>query len=378
MSATEPFLCASATGDEPRTLAAELAGQLGELSPAPDGRVRVGFICISDEIARNARLLLRELRKKAPIDHFVGGMGIAVMGREHEYYDDPAVTLMVGELPADSVRLIRHPVRSFDELTRALEGFVDPATPARLILNADPRLEDVEGILTRIGEETAWFATGGINSGADDAVQIADGVMSSGITGLVLRDDVPLVARHTQGCTPLPGQHELTETWRNIIVRLNGEPALPAFRRIIGDVLSRDLKRALGYIQIGFPIPGSDTGDYRVRNITGVDMDQELLAVGETLEQGSRVLFVRRDGQSAHEDLERMLQQIREQCPEGIRGAIYVSCLGRGRHQFVHADVELGTVQRALGGVPLVGFFANGEIFSNRLYAYTGVLTLFT
>jgi hypothetical protein len=28
--------------------------------------------------------------------------------------------------------------------------------------------------------------------------------------------------------------------------------------------------------------------------------------------------------------------------------------------------------------VPLVGMYANGEIFNNRLYGYTGVLTLFT
>ena len=34
-------------------------------------------------------------------------------------------------------------------------------------------------------------------------------------------------------------------------------------------------------------------------------------------------------------------------------------------------------VQGALGDeVPVVGFFANGEISKNRLYGYTGVLTL--
>ena len=30
-----------------------------------------------------------------------------------------------------------------------------------------------------------------------------------------------------------------------------------------------------------------------------------------------------------------------------------------------------------LGDIPLAGFFANGEIFHNRFYAYTGVLTVF-
>jgi small ligand-binding sensory domain FIST len=34
-------------------------------------------------------------------------------------------------------------------------------------------------------------------------------------------------------------------------------------------------------------------------------------------------------------------------------------------------------VRRALGDVPLVGFFAAGEIAHNHVYGYTGVLTVF-
>jgi small ligand-binding sensory domain FIST len=33
-------------------------------------------------------------------------------------------------------------------------------------------------------------------------------------------------------------------------------------------------------------------------------------------------------------------------------------------------------IRRQLGDIPLTGFFANGEISNNRLYGYTGVLTL--
>jgi small ligand-binding sensory domain FIST len=38
----------------------------------------------------------------------------------------------------------------------------------------------------------------------------------------------------------------------------------------------------------------------------------------------------------------------------------------------------LQIVRHALGDVPLVGFFAGGEIAHHRLYGYTGVLTVFT
>ena len=46
--------------------------------------------------------------------------------------------------------------------------------------------------------------------------------------------------------------------------------------------------------------------------------------------------------------------------------------------QWQQASAELQAVRRALGDVPLVGYFAGGEIAHHRLYGYTGVLTVFT
>ena len=62
----------------------------------------------------------------------------------------------------------------------------------------------------------------------------------------------------------------------------------------------------------------------------------------------------------------------------GMAGAIYVSCAGRGGPHFGAAHAEMQLVRRALGDVPLIGFFAGGEIAYRNLYGYTGVLTVFT
>jgi small ligand-binding sensory domain FIST len=90
------------------------------------------------------------------------------------------------------------------------------------------------------------------------------------------------------------------------------------------------------------------------------------------------MMFCRRDGNSAVEDLQRMLREMGSRLSGPPRGALYVSCIARGRHQFGKDSAELKIIQQQLGDVPLVGFFANGEILHNRLYGYTGVLTLFT
>jgi small ligand-binding sensory domain FIST len=55
-----------------------------------------------------------------------------------------------------------------------------------------------------------------------------------------------------------------------------------------------------------------------------------------------------------------------------------VSCLGRGANLFGDDSEELKQIRDELGDFPLVGFYANGELSQNRLYGYTGVLTLFT
>jgi small ligand-binding sensory domain FIST len=378
MTTPPAFSLAAARGSEPGALAAALAGQLGLDPAAVEPGSTIGLLYLSDSMARHGAAVLSALRAATGVQHWTGCAGMGLIGGREEFYETPAAVAMVGTMAPADFRLIKGPVDSFEALRAQLEGFLKPEEPGRLILHADPGFAGLEDLLTRIDRETAWFSTGGVSSGQGEVVQFAGAVVAGGVSGLALRDSVPLAARHTQGCSPLPGQHRLSETWRNIVVKLDDQPALTVFREAIGDVLARDLRRALGYIHIGLPISGSDTGDYRVRNVIGIDLDRDLLAVGEMLNEGENILFVRRDGQAAREDLERMLGEIRAQCAGGIRGGIYVSCLGRGRHQFGDEGAELAIVQDALGNVPLVGFFANGEIFANRLYGYTGVLTLFT
>ena len=378
MTGSSTFRFASASGSEPGALANDLAAGLALEGSGQRPEAMVGLLYLSDSMARHGAELLDALRAATGVWMWTGCAGMALIGGRDEFYETPAAVAMVGELDADDFRLIRGPVDSYEALREQLAGFLEPGQTGRLILHADPGFAGLEELLTRIDRETAWFTTGGVSSGQGEVVQFAGDVLSGGVSGLALRESVPLAARHTQGCSPLPGKYRLSETWRNIIVKLDEQSALAVFREVIGDVLARDLRRALGYIHIGLPISGSDTGDYRVRNIIGIDLDRNLLAVGEMLEQGQHILFVRRDGQAAREDLERMVAEIRAQNSGGIRGALYFSCLGRGRHQFGDEGTEVRIVQDALGDVPMVGFFANGEIFANRLYGYTGVLTLFT
>jgi len=170
----------------------------------------------------------------------------------------------------------------------------------------------------------------------------------------------------------------VTAARRNIIAEIDGRPALEVFKEDIGELLARDLRRVAGYIFTALPVTGSDTGDYLVRNIVAIDPASGLMAIGEEIDPGRPILFTRRDRAAAVQDLDRMLTGLTRRL-NGRRpqGAVYVSCLARGPNLFGSDSEELRQVQAALGDIPLVGFFANGEISHDRLYGYTGVLTVF-
>jgi small ligand-binding sensory domain FIST len=143
-------------------------------------------------------------------------------------------------------------------------------------------------------------------------------------------------------------------------------------------------------------VAGQFGADTRVRHLIGLDPARKAVAVGEALSPGMKLAFCQRDVNAARRDLVRVCSEIRDEVetqaepalqgasggPQEtagrIHGAVYVSCSGRGGPHFGGPSAELKIVQHALGDVPLVGFFAAGEIARHHLYGYTGVLTVFT
>jgi small ligand-binding sensory domain FIST len=351
---------------------AELAGE-----PAAAG---LGLIYTTEPLAPDLDRLLAELRARTGVRDWVGTVGSGICCTGREIYDEPAAAVMLAALPKDSYRLIPAGLDALaDMLTRNQDWIA--AHQARFgIVHGDPRNGHVPQIIESLSLQLdPGFLVGGLSSAgvASHQIQIAGDRYEDGLSGVLFSAEIPVISGLTQGCTPLGIKHTVTRSQRNILVELDGRPALEVFSEDIGEVLARDLSRVAGYIFAGLPVPGSDTGDYLVRNLVGIDPGQKLVAIGDLVEEGDPVMFCRRDGDTARGDMLRMLRDLGKRAGAGIRGGVYYTCLGRGRYQFGEHSEELRMIQEALGDFPLVGFFANGEISHNRLYGYTGVLTLF-
>ena len=373
-----PFRYAHAAADAWEAALAQVADGLAGAQGS------LGFVYVTDPVSAHLDTVIARLREVTGSEHWVGAVGIGICATGVEYYEQPAIAAMLADIPEDAFRVFQPVVEDaavLDDMLAEWLGadgkpFIGPFIG---LVHGDPANPLTESLVSGLAERTATgFLVGGLASARENARVVADMSADGGVAGVMFSDAVGIQTNLSQGCSPIGPHHVITESERNVLARLDNRPALEVFNEDIGEVLAQDLSRVGGYIFAGLPIAGSDTGDYLVRNLIGVDTERKLLGIGDLVEQGQEIMFCRRDAATAREDLSRMLSTLKSRLSGPPRGGVYVSCLGRGANLFGDDSEELKQIRDELGDFPLVGFYANGEIFRDRLYGYTGVLTLFT
>lgn len=370
----------------------------------------LGWLYLTDHFAAQAHTLLADAQQRWPGVSWVGAVGVGICANGVEYFDEPAVSLMLGDVARDrfrvfsGVRPLGHD-RGFDAATAQV--------------HADPSTADLDELIGELADRTSTgYLFGGLasargdGSGADPPhLHIADGVWHGGVSGVAFDMDVALVSRVTQGCQPIGPVRRVTASDNNVVITLDHEPALDCLLRDL-DISERQPREALPRLRqtlVGLVDSADDAlsrqgqfgTDTRVRHLVGLDPGRRGIAIADTAPVGSQLAFCSRNATAARRDLVRICTEIREELePEAlpletalalqgaaadgapsparrIAGAVYVSCAGRGGRHFGAPSAELAIVRQALGDVPLTGFFAAGEIARHHVYGYTGVLTVF-
>ena len=396
----QPFLVGHATHPDWRGALALAGAQLQAGVAAHErsaaGPLNLGLVYFSDHYASEAQALYDALKQQWPGVSWAGSVGIGVAASGVEYFDEPALVLMLAALPPG-----RFEVFSGARKLHAIEPF-------SALVHADPATPDLAELIAEMSDRTSsGYLFGGLAASRGANVHIADGVWQGGLSGVAFTRELALVSRVTQGCQPLGPTRRVTACERNVVTQLDGQPAL---RMLLSDLGvqegadPRELVPRLRATLVGLT-DEQDTalargGQFgaatRVRHLIGIDPDAQAVAVAESLYPGMKLAFCQRDVTAARRDLVRICSEIRDEVESQaevavpgtaaptaepgrqILGAVYVSCSGRGGPHFGGPSAELKIVQHALGEVPLVGFFAAGEIARHHLYGYTGVLTVFT
>jgi small ligand-binding sensory domain FIST len=376
--------------------------------PARSKRANLGFVYLTDGFAEHASEIYAFLKVRTGVTDWVGTVGVGVAAEGVEYFDTPALAVMLADLPEGSARV-------FSGAQHALGPHHWPVNGGRpvvaALIHADPFTPDLPDLIEDLaGKLQTPQIFGGLTSSRGVSVQIANrtigaqseerGVYGSGLSGVAFGSSVVMHTRLTQGCYPVSQArtaplHCITEGAGRVIKKLDGRPALDVLFEELG--VGAAAGRAPGALEalpervsdgglfVGFAAPQATQSlrrvpndEPRMRHVIGLDPVERVIAVAAEAEVGQNIMFCTRDEPAARTDLVRICAELRELMGEApIRGALYISCLGRGASLFGTQGAELGLIAQSLGPVPLVGFFASGEIANSQLFGYTGVLTVF-
>lgn len=367
------FVSAHATGDDWAQVAKSCADRLAPLPE--DGNL--GFLYVTDSLAEDVSSILTFLRQVTGIEEWVGSVGMGVLSGAHELHEGAAAAVMVAALPEGSFSVFPAVRQDIGQISEETRDWLDHGAAPFAVVHGDPYNGQTPALLGDLAEHTSGFLVGALTASRGQAQQVAGDVTSGGVSGVLFAPEVEVATGLSQGCTPVAEPRIITEAQNNIIISIDGEPALEIMKRDMGELLARDLNRAAGYIHPAFPVEGSDTRDYLVRDLMAVDPQRGWIVVGGDITAGERIMFVRRDPKSAEQDLAEMVEGLKSRLPSAPKGGLYFSCVARGPHMFGTPGREMELITERLGDFPLVGFYAAGEISNARLYGYTGVLALF-
>ena len=349
---------------------------LQQIKSAPS-EANFGFIYATDAMSVDLPSLLKQCKTATGIEHWVGSIGLGIITTGLEIYDVPAASIMLANFDDDDFTM-GPMISKQQDITSRLRWPREFATNFGVI-HGDPLNPETQDLIETLQQQLEnGFVVGGLTSAHGDHFQVADEVLSGGISGVLFSENVGVITNLSQGCSPVGEKHRIDKAQENVAFQLDKKPALQVLMQDMALSDYQQLEREAAEVFIGLCITDSDRSDYTVRNLVGVDTNHDIFAINDYLTEGNEIIFCKRNEQTAIDDMQHMLDNIAARLKKKPRGGLYVSCLGRGRGQFGNDSEEIKMIHDTLGDFPLTGFFANGEIHHNKLYGYTGVLTLFT
>ncbi|MEM6901748.1 MAG: FIST N-terminal domain-containing protein, partial [Pseudomonadota bacterium] len=233
---TGPFRLAVARGQDWKDVAKRCLDDLGAI-----GGANIGFIYVTDALVDDLGSILTLLRGITGIEDWVGSVGIGIVAGSEEILAEPALTLMVGHLPTGSFQLFQRDAAGFGEISSEItpvEDWVADRQVVAAVIHGDPRDEDLPRLIMDTATDTEAFLVGGLSSSRVALKQVAGKIFEQGVSGVLFDENVSIATGLSQGCTPVSPARQITECEDNVIMTVEGRPALEVFKEDIAESLA--------------------------------------------------------------------------------------------------------------------------------------------
>jgi small ligand-binding sensory domain FIST len=340
------------------------------------------------QFAELAKLIDEELGA----DCLIGCTGESVVAGEREIEGSPSLALWLAHLPETTLL----PMHLEFQATRDGGTFSGwhpnlagqwPAQASMLLLG-EPFSFPADVLLNRLNEDHPRLAvTGGMASGGwgvgQNRLLLGGTAYDRGAVAVVLHGATGMRTVVSQGCRPVGRPLVVTKAEQNILLELGGKPALAQLQEIFGTLTPHEQSLFRHGLHVGQVVNEyQDTfgrGDFLVRNVEGADPKSGAIAVGDYLRVGQTVQFHVRDAGTADEDLQAMLAAA-DSGRAAPLAALLFTCNGRGTRLFEQPHHDAAALARRWPGLPVAGFFAQGEIGpiggKNFLHGFTASIAL--
>ena len=390
------------TSAQPLAFAAALSTQLDTTAAAAEacaaarkslgGTPDLAVVFFSREHAAKADLLAQQLCDALGTKNVLGCSGESIVGVGQEVEEGPAISVWLAKWPGVSTHLLN---LNFE---RTAEGGVIQGWPDDLVgewpdgsflmLLGEPYSFPADALLERLNEDRPGVAVvGGMASGGhtpgENRLILGRKSFSEGAAAALISGPIRLRTIVSQGCRPIGRHFVVTKSERNTIQELGGKPALIQLKEIFDELPNREkllvqraphLGRVVSEYQDKF-----EQGDFLVRNVIGSD-PSGAIAVTDYIRVGQTVQFHIRDQESADAELKQLLAAAKKQKPLPLGGLLF-TCNGRGTRLFSQPHHDAAAIEKALGKIPLAGFFAQGELGpigkQNFMHGFTASIALF-
>ncbi|RYF67071.1 MAG: hypothetical protein EOO29_37590, partial [Comamonadaceae bacterium] len=186
----------------------------------------LGLLYITDHYAGDAVELLDFLSAELPeVTDWSGTVGVGVAANNAEYFDEPALSVMLLDLPADQYRVFSG-VAPLAHSGAATGGFEAHTA----LVHADGGTPELAELINEVADRTATgYLFGGLVASRGPSVQFAvggngniagqgaaGGVFDGGLSGVAFGAGVPLLSRVTQGCQPIGPLMTVTAAHDNV------------------------------------------------------------------------------------------------------------------------------------------------------------------
>lgn len=319
------------------------------------------------------------LREKFPAAVIAGcSTGGEILGEE--VLEDGAVAAAVS-FDRARVRAVRADVVDGADLAalggRLARSLAAPDLKAVYVLSDGTHVNGtllVDGLTRALPAEVV--VTGGLaGDGADfgvtrvglDAPLTPRGVVAVGFFG----EDLAVGWGSAGGWEAFGPERAITRSEGNVLLELDGRPALELYKQYLGPAAAQLPGSALLFPLVIRPEPGSAYDV--VRTIVGVDEARQALIFAGDTPEGWSAQLMRGSPDNLSDGAAEAARQAGLQGPDGDALALLVSCIGRKLMMGQRVSDEAESVREVFGATPTIGFYSYGEICP---HGFTGACTL--